>query len=75
MIPVKNIRNSLLFSIDLQRTLNGFIVFEVAWSNVCGINYLNQLQVLLLLDAPHSICSLLLILSHPACDHYYYNYT
>ncbi|KAF7815269.1 uncharacterized protein G2W53_029238 [Senna tora] len=44
LLPVKNLRNSLRFSIELHRTLYGFIVFEVVWSSVCGINYLNELQ-------------------------------
>ncbi|KAF3794150.1 hypothetical protein EJ110_NYTH08213 [Nymphaea thermarum] len=29
---------------ELCQTLHGFIVFEVAWKDVCGINYLNELQ-------------------------------
>lgn len=48
LLPVKNLTNSLQFNIELRRTLYGFIVFEVAWSNVCGINYLNELQVLII---------------------------
>ncbi|XP_028773807.1 uncharacterized protein LOC114730871 [Neltuma alba] len=44
MLPVKNLRNSLPFCFELHRTLHGFIVFEVAWKNVCGISYLNELQ-------------------------------
>lgn len=31
--------------LDLSKILYGFIVFEVAWKDVCGINYLNELQV------------------------------
>lgn len=42
--PVKKLRNSLFFSSELHRTLYGFIVFEVAWENVRGISYLNELQ-------------------------------
>lgn len=30
---------------DLSKALHGFIVFEVDWKEVCGINYLNELQV------------------------------
>ncbi|KAJ4840057.1 hypothetical protein Tsubulata_048988 [Turnera subulata] len=41
---VKKLRNSLSLSSELHRTLSGFIVFEVAWANVRGINYLNELQ-------------------------------
>ncbi|XP_062152251.1 uncharacterized protein LOC133860690 [Alnus glutinosa] len=44
LLPVKKLRNSLLFSSEVHRTLYGFIVFEVSWSDVRGINYLNELQ-------------------------------
>ncbi|KAE9594060.1 hypothetical protein Lalb_Chr18g0049761 [Lupinus albus] len=44
LLPVKNLRNSLQFSSELHRTLYGFIVFEVAWASVRGINYFNELQ-------------------------------
>ncbi|KAK2388524.1 hypothetical protein P8452_26491 [Trifolium repens] len=44
LLPVKNLRNSLQFSSELHRTLYGFIVFEVAWTDVRGINYFNELQ-------------------------------
>ncbi|KAF5949947.1 hypothetical protein HYC85_011940 [Camellia sinensis] len=44
LLPVKKLRNSLTFNGKLHRTLYGFIVFEVAWSDVRGINYLNELQ-------------------------------
>lgn len=30
---------------NLSKSLHGFIVFEVAWKDVHGINYLNELQV------------------------------
>jgi len=46
LLPVKNLRNSLQLSSELHRTLYGFIVFEVAWTSVRGINYYNELQVL-----------------------------
>ncbi|KAK1569147.1 hypothetical protein Q3G72_033188 [Acer saccharum] len=42
--PAKTLRTQLLISSELRRTLYGFIVFEVAWTNVRGINYLNELQ-------------------------------
>lgn len=45
LLPVKKFRISFLNS-NLNRTLYGFIVFEVAWSHVRGINYFNELQVL-----------------------------
>lgn len=44
LLPVKKLRNSLLLNRELHRTLYGFIVFEVSWTNVRGINYLNELQ-------------------------------
>ncbi|KAI5406822.1 uncharacterized protein LOC127083451 isoform X1 [Lathyrus oleraceus] len=44
LLPVKHIKNSLQLSSELHRTLHGFIVFEVAWNNVRGINYFNELQ-------------------------------
>ncbi|TKY49970.1 hypothetical protein E2542_SST27421 [Spatholobus suberectus] len=44
LLPVKNLRNSLQLSSELRRTLYGFIVFEVAWTSVRGINYYNELQ-------------------------------
>ncbi|XP_014518967.1 uncharacterized protein LOC106776134 isoform X4 [Vigna radiata var. radiata] len=44
LLPVKNLRNSLQLSSELHRTLYGFIIFEVAWSSVRGINYYNELQ-------------------------------
>ncbi|XP_022727586.1 uncharacterized protein LOC111283363 isoform X2 [Durio zibethinus] len=44
LLPVKKLRTSLLLSSELHRILYGFIVFEVAWSNVQGLNYLNELQ-------------------------------
>ncbi|XP_027343848.1 uncharacterized protein LOC113856284 isoform X2 [Abrus precatorius] len=44
LLPVKNLRNSLQFGSELHRTLYGFIVFEVVWKNVRGINYYNELQ-------------------------------
>ncbi|KAJ8899507.1 hypothetical protein K2173_018481 [Erythroxylum novogranatense] len=43
-LPVKKLKNSLIFNGELQRTLYGFIVFEVEWTDVRGINYLNELQ-------------------------------
>lgn len=44
LLPVKNFSSSLLLNSELHRTLYGFIVFEVAWKDVRGINYLNELQ-------------------------------
>lgn len=45
LLPVKKLKNSLIANSELHRTLYGFIVFEVSWSNVRGINYWNDLQV------------------------------
>ncbi|KAL3849010.1 hypothetical protein ACJIZ3_010892 [Penstemon smallii] len=44
LLPVNKLRNSVIANSKLHRTLYGFIVFEVAWSDVRGINYLNELQ-------------------------------
>ncbi|PHT76350.1 hypothetical protein T459_19872 [Capsicum annuum] len=44
LLPVKKLRNSLILNNKLHRTLYGFIVFEVAWNDVRGINYFNELQ-------------------------------
>ncbi|XP_012486659.1 uncharacterized protein LOC105800214 [Gossypium raimondii] len=44
LLPVKTLKTSSLLSNELHRTLYGFIVFEVSWSNVRGLNYLNELQ-------------------------------
>ncbi|KAL5865262.1 hypothetical protein ACOSQ3_002776 [Xanthoceras sorbifolium] len=44
LLPAKTLQTPLLISSELRRTLYGFIVFEVAWTNVRGINYLNELQ-------------------------------
>ncbi|XP_077214988.1 G1/S-specific cyclin-E protein [Tasmannia lanceolata] len=44
LLPVKKLRASVLLNSELHRTLYGFIVFEVSWANVRGINYLNELQ-------------------------------
>ncbi|XP_077250284.1 uncharacterized protein LOC143889808 isoform X2 [Tasmannia lanceolata] len=37
-------KKSLFPVMDLSKALHGFIVFEVAWKDVRGINYLNELQ-------------------------------
>nr|GEX81281.1 hypothetical protein CTI12_AA096900 [Tanacetum cinerariifolium] len=44
LLPVEKLRSSLLANSKVHRTLYGFIVFEVAWKDVRGINYLNELQ-------------------------------
>lgn len=54
LVPVEKLRNSLLLDSKLHGILHGFIVFEVEWSNVRGINYLNELQVPLATGPPHS---------------------
>ncbi|PKA47424.1 hypothetical protein AXF42_Ash020153 [Apostasia shenzhenica] len=35
----------LMVTKDLSKALHGFIIFEVAWKDVHGINYLNELQM------------------------------
>lgn len=47
MVPVRNLRTSFALNSKLHRTLYGFIVFEVSWSDVRGINYFNELQVII----------------------------
>ncbi|XP_042007383.1 uncharacterized protein LOC121755993 [Salvia splendens] len=42
--PVKKLTTSLIANGLIQSSLYGFIVFEVVWSNVRGINYYNDLQ-------------------------------
>ncbi|ONK76661.1 uncharacterized protein A4U43_C03F30700 [Asparagus officinalis] len=44
LLPVKKLKDSFLLNKELHRILFGFIVFEVAWTDVRGINYLNELQ-------------------------------
>lgn len=46
-LPAKKLQSSLYLNKQLHKTLYGFIVFEVEWANVRGLNYLNELQVLL----------------------------
>ncbi|KAI4363781.1 hypothetical protein MLD38_019954 [Melastoma candidum] len=43
MLPVNNLRDQILLNSDLHGVLHGFIVFEVEWANVRGINYFNEL--------------------------------
>ena len=49
LLPVEKLRASLLANSKLHRTLYGFVVFEVEWNAVRGINYVNELQVFLVL--------------------------
>ncbi|XP_042068129.1 uncharacterized protein LOC121811354 [Salvia splendens] len=44
LLPVKKLTNTLIANGVIQRTLYAFIVFEVAWINVHGINYYNEVQ-------------------------------
>ncbi|KAM0941845.1 hypothetical protein DsansV1_C16g0143031 [Dioscorea sansibarensis] len=44
ILPMRKLKNSFLLNKELHHTLYGFIVFEVVWSHVRGINYLNELQ-------------------------------
>nr|XP_034586497.1 uncharacterized protein LOC117848993 [Setaria viridis] len=43
MSPFANSRAKQVPSLDLSRALHGFLVFEVSWRDVHGINYLNEL--------------------------------
>jgi hypothetical protein len=45
LFPVKKLKDSFLLHDELHHILYGFIVFEVEWAHVRGINYLNELQV------------------------------
>jgi len=49
LLPVKKLKDSFLLNKELHHNLFGFIVFEIAWTDVRGINYLNELQVLFVL--------------------------
>ncbi|XP_020674792.1 uncharacterized protein LOC110094029 isoform X1 [Dendrobium catenatum] len=44
LLPVKKLKESFFLNKELHRILYGFIIFEVAWNHVRGINYLNELQ-------------------------------
>uniref|UniRef100_A0A7N0UIY8 Uncharacterized protein n=1 Tax=Kalanchoe fedtschenkoi TaxID=63787 RepID=A0A7N0UIY8_KALFE len=45
MTCTNNLKRKAAFSfMDLRKVLHGFIVFEVSWNDVRGINYLNELQ-------------------------------
>ncbi|KAL9229345.1 hypothetical protein vseg_004822 [Gypsophila vaccaria] len=44
LLPIKKLKYSLQLNHELQRTLFGLIIFEVAWDDIRGINYLNELQ-------------------------------
>ncbi|KAJ4757128.1 G1/S-specific cyclin-E protein [Rhynchospora pubera] len=44
LLPVEKLKDPRMLNKELHRTLYGFIVFEVEWANVRGINYLNELQ-------------------------------
>jgi hypothetical protein len=42
---VNKLKDSRILNMKLHQTLYGFIIFEVDWDNVRGINYSNELQV------------------------------
>uniref|UniRef100_A0A7C8Z868 Uncharacterized protein n=1 Tax=Opuntia streptacantha TaxID=393608 RepID=A0A7C8Z868_OPUST len=44
LLPVKNLKYSMQLNHELHRTLFGLIIFEVSWTDVRGINYVNELQ-------------------------------
>ncbi|KAL5211816.1 hypothetical protein ABZP36_022663 [Zizania latifolia] len=43
-LHVNRLKDSRLLNKELHRTLYGFIIFEVDWADVRGMNYLNELQ-------------------------------
>uniref|UniRef100_A0A0D9VLL3 Uncharacterized protein n=1 Tax=Leersia perrieri TaxID=77586 RepID=A0A0D9VLL3_9ORYZ len=43
-LHVNKLKDSRLLNKQLHRTLYGFIIFEVDWADVRGMNYLNELQ-------------------------------
>ncbi|XP_062220438.1 uncharacterized protein LOC133919897 isoform X2 [Phragmites australis] len=43
-LQVNKLKDSRLLNKELHQTLYGFIIFEVDWADVRGINYLNELQ-------------------------------
>lgn len=45
LLRVKKLKDSFLLNKDLHCPFYGFIVFEVEWIHVRGINYINELQV------------------------------
>lgn len=45
-LHVNRLKDSRLLNKELHRTLYGFIIFEVDWADVRGMNYFNELQVL-----------------------------
>ncbi|WOL06656.1 hypothetical protein Cni_G15390 [Canna indica] len=44
LLHVKKLKNSFLLNKELHCPVYGFIVFEVEWDHVRGINYINELQ-------------------------------
>lgn len=45
-LQVNKLKDARILNRELHQTLYGFIIFEVDWADVRGINYLNELQVL-----------------------------
>ncbi|KAF2947180.1 uncharacterized protein [Oryza sativa Japonica Group] len=43
-LHVNRLKDSRLLNKELHRTLYGFIIFEVDWADVRGMNYFNELQ-------------------------------
>lgn len=68
LLPVKKLKDSFLLNKELCQTLFGFIVFEVAWTDIRGINYLNELQVLLFMSISFASCMMCSVL------HFYFTY-
>ena len=56
-LQVNKLKDARILNRELHQTLYGFIIFEVDWGHVRGINYLNELQVWSInVDNP-TICS------------------
>ena len=56
-LQVNKLKDARILNRELHQTLYGFIIFEVDWAHVRGINYLNELQVWSInVDNP-TICS------------------
>lgn len=54
-LQVNKLKDARILNRELHQTLYGFIIFEVDWADVRGINYLNELQVLSInVDKPTS---------------------
>lgn len=60
-LQVSKLKDARILNRELHQTLYGFIIFEVDWADVRGINYLNELQVLFI-NVDNYCLSMLIIL-------------